>query len=75
MRNKHHLENVGRRETESNEFRIRSLPFLTGLSLKELRALHSRGDGLEAAWDLRGLPEATTTQTAGLRPYSASLLS
>lgn len=67
------MENVGRRETEWNEFKY--VPFLSHGAVSEgLQALHSRGDGLEAAWDPRGLPEATT-QTAGLWPYSASLLS
>lgn len=32
---------LGRRETESNEFTTPSLPFLPGLSLKELCGLHS----------------------------------
>lgn len=45
-------EMLGRRETESDEFRIPSLPFLTR-AVKELHALHSEDYGLESHWNLK----------------------
>lgn len=39
---------LDRRETESDEFRTPSFPFLPGLSFKELHALHSEDYGLES---------------------------